>query len=86
MKIGASLLRSGWAIFGKIAYSQDLDALLRDLELGTAVYSAVRSNRMRNDAWADKTPIPVKISYLTVVPADQVLTDMFVPCRARMGF
>jgi hypothetical protein len=63
--------------------------LLRELEgLGTAVYSAFRSVKLANDAWADKTPIPIpaKIGYLTVVPAENVLTDMFVPRRAQMGF
>jgi transcriptional regulator with XRE-family HTH domain len=71
----------------KLAYSQDLETLLRKLEgLGTAVYSAFRSMQMANDTWADKTPIPMKIGYLTVVPAERVLTDMFVPRRAQIGF
>jgi len=71
----------------KLAYSQDLETLLRELEgLGTAVYSAFRSMQMANDTWADKTPIPMKIGYLTVVPAERVLTDMFVPRRAELGF
>ena len=52
------------------------------------MYSAFRSVKLANDAWADKTPIPipVKIGYLTVAPAEKVLTDMFVPRRAQMGF
>lgn len=71
----------------KLAYSQDLETLLRELEgLGTAVYSAFRSMKMTNDTWADKTPIPMKIDYLTVVPVQRILTDMLVPRRAQMGF
>lgn len=31
--------------------------------------------------WADKTPVPMTIAYLTVVPAEKVLTDMMVPRR-----
>nr|WP_299506550.1 hypothetical protein [uncultured Rhizobium sp.] len=42
--------------------------------------------KLTNDNWADKTPIPTKVGYLTVVPAEKVLTDMFVPRRAKMGF
>ena len=71
----------------KVSYSQELEALLRELEgLGAAVYSAFRSMRMTNDTWADRTPIPMKIGYLTVVPSKRVLADMFVPRRAQMGF
>jgi transcriptional regulator with XRE-family HTH domain len=71
----------------KLAYSQALETLLRELEgLGTIVYLAFRSMKLANDTWADKTPIPVKIGYLTVAPAEKVLTDMFVPRRAQMGF
>jgi predicted RNA-binding Zn ribbon-like protein len=71
----------------KLAYNEALDTLLRELEgLGTAVYSAFRSMKMANDTWADKTPISMKVGYLTVVPAEKVLTDMFVPRRVQVGF
>jgi hypothetical protein len=42
--------------------------------------------KMANDTWADKTPISMKVGYLTVVPAEKVLTDMFVPRRVQVGF
>jgi hypothetical protein len=31
--------------------------------------------------WTDKTPIPITIGYLTVVPVEKVMTEMMVPRR-----
>jgi transcriptional regulator with XRE-family HTH domain len=71
----------------KIAYGEDLDALLRDLKkLDVALYSAFRQCRMTNDSWADKTPIPMKIGYFTVLPIDRIITDIFVPKMVRTAF
>ncbi|WP_246719557.1 hypothetical protein [Methylocystis sp. H62] len=71
----------------KLSYSDDLEKLLREIEgLGTAVYSAFRSVKITNDSWKDKTPIPLQVGYLVVVPASKVLEEMFVPRRFRLGF
>ena len=32
-------------------------------------------------SWVDKTPHPLIIGYLTVVPVEKVLTEMMVPRR-----
>lgn len=69
----------------KLSYNKDLENILRDLEeLGTAAYSAFRSVKIAGEHWVDKTPIPVNIGYLTVVPEQKVLEQMFVPRRVRM--
>jgi transcriptional regulator with XRE-family HTH domain len=66
----------------KLAYTKDMDAMLRSLEgLGTAVYSAIRSTKMAGAFWTYKTPIPITIGYLTVVPSDRSITEIMVPRR-----
>lgn len=71
----------------KVGYNRDLEALLRELEgLGATVYSALRPMKMCGENWEDKTPVSLEVGYLTVVPTENVLEDMFVPRRCRLSF
>ena len=70
----------------KVGYNRDLEALLRELRLGATVYSALRPMKMCGENWEDKTPVSLEVGYLTVVPTENVLEDMFVPRRCRLSF
>ena len=48
-------------------------------------YSAFRDVKLTNDSWSDKTPLPMTVGYLTVVPANKQLDEMFVPRRGGFG-
>lgn len=64
----------------KLAFDRELEGMLRELErLGTRVYVAGRPVKMSGAGWPDKTPIPIQIGYLTVVPARKELTEVLVP-------
>jgi transcriptional regulator with XRE-family HTH domain len=66
----------------KLDYQRSLAELLEQLEaLGVACYSAFRVTNMVGANWADKTPMPLTVGYLTVVPVEKVLTEMMVPRR-----
>jgi transcriptional regulator with XRE-family HTH domain len=70
----------------KRSYHRELETMLRDLEnQGTLVYSAFRDVKLTNDSWVDKTPLPMTVGYLTVVPANKQLDEMYVPRRAGFG-
>jgi transcriptional regulator with XRE-family HTH domain len=66
----------------KLSYQRELDGMLKELEgHGTACYIASRAIKAVGAHWIDKTPIPLTIGYLTVVPAENILTEMMVPRR-----
>lgn len=66
----------------RLGYQRSLGELLEQLEaLGAACYGAFRATKMVGANWADKTPIPLTVGYLTVVPVEKVLTEMMVPRR-----
>jgi transcriptional regulator with XRE-family HTH domain len=66
----------------KRTYHKELETMLRDIEeQGLVVYSAFRNVKTTNDSWVDKTPIPMTIGYLTVVPASKQLSEISVPRR-----
>lgn len=66
----------------KLTYQQEVDGMFRQLAaLGTACYTAFRTTKLVGDNWADKTPLPFKFGYLTVVPSEKILTEMMVPRR-----
>ncbi len=70
----------------KLGFNEYLGTMLRELEgFGTVTYSAFRSVKMTGENWTDKTPLQLTIGYLTVVPAREVLEEMFVPRRVRLG-
>jgi transcriptional regulator with XRE-family HTH domain len=66
----------------QLAYNKEMHGMLQKLEgLGTSVYSAVRATKMTGAFWADKTPMPIRIGYLAIVPSDRALTDIMVSRR-----
>jgi hypothetical protein len=66
----------------KLDYQRSLGELLKQLErAGAACYSAFRATKMVGVNWVDKTPLPITIGYLSVVPAEHILTVMMVPRR-----
>lgn len=66
----------------KAGFNKELESIIRDLEAkGTMIYYATRSTKITGANWADKTPLSLTIGYVTVVPAEKVLTEMWVPRR-----
>jgi transcriptional regulator with XRE-family HTH domain len=66
----------------KLAYSREMDAMLKSLDgLGVSVYSGIRNTKMVGTFWTAKTPAPITIGYLTVVPSDRRITEIMVPRR-----
>jgi transcriptional regulator with XRE-family HTH domain len=67
----------------RLGYQRSLGGLLEQLEaLGAACYSSFRATKMIGVNWADKTPVPLTVGYLTVVPVvGEGLTEMMVPRR-----
>ncbi len=64
----------------KLSYQRSLGEMLEQLEAaGAACYSAFRATKMVGANWVDKTPLPITIGYLTIVPVEKVLTEMMVP-------
>jgi len=67
----------------RLGYQRSLGDLLEQLEaLGAVCYSAFRATKIAGATWVDKTPIAWTIGYLTVVPAERILTEMMVPRRS----
>lgn len=66
----------------RLGYQRSLGELLEQLEaMGAACYSAFRATKAVGANWADKTPIPWTVAYLTVVPVEKVMAEMMVPRR-----
>lgn len=66
----------------RLGYQRSLGELLEQLEtFGAACYSGFRTTKMVGVNWIDKTPHPLTIGYLTVVPVERVLIEMMVPRR-----
>lgn len=66
----------------KLDCQRSLGELLEQLEeMGAVCYSSFRATKMVGGNWVDKTPFPLTIGYLTIVPAEKVLTEMMVPRR-----
>lgn len=66
----------------KLDYQRSLGELLDQLErVGAACYSGFRSTKMVGAGWVDKTPLPITIGYLSVIPTEHTLTEMMVPRR-----
>lgn len=68
--------------FGVAAELEAMLARLRDAGWGAVV--AVRHTKLTNDHWADKTPWPVAIGYLTLLPKGQTPVKIAVPRRVRL--
>jgi hypothetical protein len=62
----------------KVAFNRDLEGLLRVSDHGLFGYSVYKDRRSN---WVDKTPMPFTVGYVTVVPAEKVFQEMFIPRR-----
>jgi len=59
-----------------------LDELLADLtQAGARAFYAVRETRMVGANWVDKTPLPMTIGYVSVLPAEREIGYLMVPKR-----
>lgn len=69
----------------RLVFGREIGSILTSLEkLGAAIYVGTRAVQLRNDVWQDKEPLPMKILYATVVPAETQLTEVVV--SKRMSF
>ena len=48
-------------------------------QLGARLYSASRATKIVGSMWTDKTPLPITIGYVTVVPKDREIGHIMVP-------
>jgi DNA-binding XRE family transcriptional regulator len=66
----------------KLAFNRDMGSLLANLEAeGAVIYAATRNMRISNEAWENKTPLPMTIVYLSAVPRDREPKEIMVPKR-----
>lgn len=79
-------------LYNKISFSErlvihsELDKALKELgSLGVRAYSAMRTTKILSEDWENKTPMPLTIGYLTVVPAKKDIQEMTVPRRISWG-
>jgi DNA-binding XRE family transcriptional regulator len=64
----------------RVSYTLEMGNMVRDLEaVGARVYEASRSAKMVGDHWENKTPIPLTIGYLIVVPREKDISQLMVP-------
>lgn len=69
----------------RLSIAADLEAIIGRLrDGGWTPFVAVRHTKLMNDHWADKTPWPVTIGYLTLLPKGQILAKLAVPRRIRL--
>jgi transcriptional regulator with XRE-family HTH domain len=56
-----------------LGYGDSLDECIAELKAtGFCLCAAFRDTKITNDSWADKTPIPWRITYLLASPKDQI--------------
>ena len=66
----------------KVRFNKELGGMLNELEsMGTAVYSGFRHTKITGQNWQDKTPLPLTVGYMMVVPADREIEEILVPRR-----
>lgn len=79
-------------IWSQLSHSDKIEAeshfseLLLPLRLHAArAYKGTRSVRMIGANWPDKTPLPLTMGYVTVVPAHRDIESLMVPKQGRMA-
>lgn len=61
-------------------YREELERLKNELEsFDLRLFWALRSTKMVGTNWADKSPMPIKIGYLTIVPKHRELREILAP-------
>lgn len=70
----------------RLVYGREMSSILTGLEkLGAVIYVGTRAVQLRNNAWQDTEPLPMKILYATVVPAETQLTEVVVSKRVSFS-
>lgn len=66
----------------RLVINNELEGLLKELKgLGAAAYSALRTTKIIENNGKNKTPMPLTIGYLTVVPVEKDTKEIIVPRR-----
>lgn len=64
----------------RLSASRSFDENLVEFEQhGARLYSATRATKIVGSMWTDKTPLPITIGYVTVVPKDREIGHIMVP-------
>jgi transcriptional regulator with XRE-family HTH domain len=64
----------------RLSASRSFDENLAEFEqLGARLYSATRATNIVGSMWTDKTPIPITIGYVTLVPNTRDIGHIMVP-------
>lgn len=70
----------------RFAAQRNFDELIQALVgHGVRVYGGKRERKFVGDHWADKTPLPIMIAYVSVLPADQEISHILIPKKGRMA-
>jgi transcriptional regulator with XRE-family HTH domain len=70
-----------------LGYGDMLDESIAELkEAGFCLCAAFRDTKLTNDSWANKTPLPCRITYLLVGPKDQPPAKVAVARKVSGGF
>jgi transcriptional regulator with XRE-family HTH domain len=84
------LIRDYADIWGELSHSDrrhaagDFDRALADLRgKGAAAFMATRHTSIVGTFWQDKTPLPITIGYLTLLPAGREIAQLMVPKGLR---
>lgn len=77
-------------IWGELSHSDrrqggaELDRALAELRAqGAAAFIATRRTSIVGTFWQDKTPLPITIGYLTLLPAEREIAQLMVPKGLR---
>ncbi|WP_341991852.1 helix-turn-helix transcriptional regulator [Azorhizobium sp. AG788] len=69
----------------RLTVATELEAIIRRLrDGGWTPFVAVRHTKLMNDQWVEKTPWPVTIGYLTLLPKGQANAQLAVPRRISL--
>jgi len=67
-----------------LSYGDSLDESIAELRAaGFCLCAAFRDTTLTNDKWVDKTPLPMRITYLLAAPKDYPPTKMAVTRKLR---
>ncbi len=70
-----------------LGYGDIIDEMAAPLrEAGFRLCAAVRRTEVTGKDWADKTPIPLAVTYVVAAPADQLQRQLVVPRKLSGGW
>ncbi|MBR1090804.1 helix-turn-helix transcriptional regulator [Bradyrhizobium manausense] len=71
---------------GRLGIAKELDDLLQGLrEKDAHAYFATRDRKFRGPDWGDKPSWELTVGFLAIVPADQKLSELYVPRKSKFG-